>query len=59
LNSGAGSVHLAGAGPALFVVFDSREKADTVASDLRDSDARAIVARTLSAEEATALVVTE
>jgi 4-diphosphocytidyl-2-C-methyl-D-erythritol kinase len=45
--------HLAGAGPALFSVCDSRDEADCVAGRLEGSEARVFVARTLGAVEAT------
>lgn len=57
LEAGAGHVHLAGAGPALFAVFDTREEADDVAGRLVGADARVFVARTLAAAEATRMQV--
>ncbi len=59
LGAGATSVHVAGAGPALFAVFGSREEADAVAGGIAGSDARVFVARTLGAAEATRVDVSE
>lgn len=53
LGAGAKRVQVAGAGPAVFAVFDSREEADRVAAALEGSEARVFVARTLTAAEAT------
>jgi len=52
LEAGAGKVHLAGAGPSLFAVFDSRGEADGVVGRLQGSEGQVIVARALGAEEA-------
>jgi 4-diphosphocytidyl-2-C-methyl-D-erythritol kinase len=57
--AGAETAHLSGAGPGLFAVFGTRGEAETVAGVLVGSDARVFVARTLGAEEATAVVVSE
>ena len=56
LGAGAADVHLAGAGPALFAMFGSREEADGVAEAMAGSEARVFVARTLGAAEATQMV---
>jgi 4-diphosphocytidyl-2-C-methyl-D-erythritol kinase len=57
VEAGARGVHLAGAGPALFSVFESSVAAEGVAGRLAESDARVFVARTLGADEATRVVV--
>jgi len=59
LSAGAGGVHLAGAGPALFSTFGSREMAEAVAGRLSGLEAKVFVARTLGAAEATRVVVRE
>jgi 4-diphosphocytidyl-2-C-methyl-D-erythritol kinase len=53
----AEGVHLAGAGPALFSAFGSRQAAEAVAGRLGGVEARVFVARTLGAAEATRLEV--
>jgi len=53
-SAGAPSVHLAGAGPALFGVFASREDAEAVADKIKIG--RAVVARTPGAEPATRVI---
>jgi 4-diphosphocytidyl-2-C-methyl-D-erythritol kinase len=57
LEAGAKVVRLAGAGPALFAMFDSREEADRVAAKLDAGEARIFVTRTLGASEATRMEV--
>jgi 4-diphosphocytidyl-2C-methyl-D-erythritol kinase len=59
LDAGAEAVQVAGAGPALFAVYGSREEAEAVAAALAGSNARVFVARTAGSEEATRVVVTE
>lgn len=56
-DAGAKRVQVAGAGPAVFAVSDSREEADGVAGGLAGSEARVFVARTLGAAEATRVEV--
>jgi 4-diphosphocytidyl-2-C-methyl-D-erythritol kinase len=52
LGAGAKGVHLAGAGPAIFSVHDSRAEAEAVVGRLDARQARVFVARTLGAAEA-------
>ncbi len=55
LAAGAEAVHLAGAGPALFVLARGEEEAREMANRVQGSGAKICVARTLSAREATAV----
>ncbi|HSP55053.1 MAG TPA: 4-(cytidine 5'-diphospho)-2-C-methyl-D-erythritol kinase [Dehalococcoidia bacterium] len=59
LGAGAARVHVAGAGPALFAMFGSRDEGEAVAERLSGPEAKVFVARTLGAEEATRIVVSE
>jgi 4-diphosphocytidyl-2-C-methyl-D-erythritol kinase len=55
LSAGASLVHLAGAGPTLFALADGEASAREIANRVRAPDARVFVARTMGAEEATAV----
>ncbi len=57
LGAGAAGAHVAGAGPALFAMFGSREEAEAVVGRMAESEARLFVARTLGAAEATRTIV--
>ena len=59
LDAGPEAIQLTGAGPALFAVFGTRGEGAAVADALAGSDARVLVARTMGAAEATAVVVSE
>jgi 4-diphosphocytidyl-2-C-methyl-D-erythritol kinase len=53
LDAGAKRVQVAGAGPALFAPFESRQGAEGTAARLGSEHGRVFVARTLGAAEAT------
>ena len=52
LGAGAASVHLSGAGPAIFSLFETEESAIAVANSLRDKGFTPFVARSLISAEA-------
>ena len=56
LSAGANSVHLAGAGPTLFALVDSEADARELGDRIQAPEANVLVARTLGAAEATAIV---
>jgi 4-diphosphocytidyl-2-C-methyl-D-erythritol kinase len=55
IKAGAGCVHLAGSGPALFVVTRDEEQQQRLAQAARDAGAQALAARTLAADAALAV----
>ncbi len=55
LDAGANCVHLAGSGPALFVVTRDEEQRERLAQAARDTGAEAIATRTLPGAEALAV----